>query len=230
MIDTDTAWMFPVCYDAERLIGGKKNPYKVYSDSQITLPAGESAYFTVYNKNGLDVTVAGAAGFSVDDTADTAGEYTAQVSGDEVTFLLKNTSAARQTYQIGFGAPIGTPENPEMLSQGGNYTATPDGADGYTYNYVVTDDGYINVTVNGGTCSINGGSASSAPAKLNVTAGDVVTITIHGSGNVAWALEVHAHVWADASCLTPATCVCGAGGAEWGGGRPAWGYGRGAGV
>ena len=42
VIDTDTAWMFPVCYDAERLIGGKKNPYKVYSDSQITLPAGES--------------------------------------------------------------------------------------------------------------------------------------------------------------------------------------------
>ena len=209
-VDKDTAWMFPVCYDANDLLGGKNNPHQVNGNTEITVPAGGTAHLSVLDQDGLIMKVTGADGFSVNDKADSNGTYQTEIDGNKVDCTLKNNTSADQTYAINFNIPLGAPSNPETITQPGVYNAPLNGnADGYSYSYTADFEGYVEIS-SAALYAINGTISQTDPTRVDVMPGDTVKITIYGNAATAWSLTTHTHVWADASCLTPKTCACGA--------------------
>lgn len=137
-------------------LGTESNPYDlgIYNDTdEMTVAAGETAYFAIYYSAGSAMEITGEGAFSVTldgVTADAAdGAFVYDVVGFYVEGYITNNSTSEQTYSVSFTLPEGTANNPEVIEDG-EYTVSMDetSSDGYYYTWTAPSDGTATITVN----------------------------------------------------------------------------------
>ena len=167
-------------------------PY--YGENEITVPAGETYYFTVYRAvnqivvvNSADVKVV----YKTETYTPEAGILTFALLGEDTnsveTFSIENTSSAEISFTYEITSLPGTMGNPLVISALGEAVVSPAMVEGQIlyYTYTATADGTLTLTLEtvGAYASVMNTSnsiteriADTGSVSLTVKAGDVINI------------------------------------------------------
>lgn len=122
--------------------GTQSNPLVVTADTTFKVNAGKTYYIVVNDNDGMTLTITGATGFTVNQTADTQGVYAGKVNGEEVVYAVANTTGVTQTYSVklemqfavAFSTPAGVSDIQDMTSGVEGITLpSADAPKGYTF-------------------------------------------------------------------------------------------------
>ncbi len=81
-------------------IGTQSKPLTVTGETTFPVAAGKTYYIVVKGDNVMSLTISGATGFTVNNTADTQGVYTATVAGTDVVYIIENKTGVEQKYTV----------------------------------------------------------------------------------------------------------------------------------
>ena len=131
--------------------------YTEYSGEKLHLSVdgGKAVYYQVYGVAGLELNVTGSGAYVIYNGKTYEAENgVVKVIMTEMgrrfpsVFAIGNSGTEAVTYEVDFVEPVGTPSNPEEITEDGSYTATiAEGAESYYYTYTAPADGTVNVSV-----------------------------------------------------------------------------------
>lgn len=194
-------------------VGNEENPlWLTELDNTLTVRPGMPLYCNV-GQNGTTMTVAGAVAVTLDGVTYPAVDGVVTVPNIKASkrmpakLILTASGDEKVTCTVSFVYPVGTMENPEVLTELGVYNAAvSDDGMGYFYSWTAQEDGKFTVTMLGDDWiyitqtrsgdeyhyGANNYSNFGDPAStaLDVKAGDIVTVNIGTASGTEMAVPV----------------------------------------
>ena len=167
------------------LPGTETNPYEYYNpttglapadqaDTTVSVEPGASVYYNLYYYANTTVKISGEGvkvvkGEEVVDGSD-VGYVEFEFASDDRIVLIKITNKAEtaQTYTIEGIVPVGTMDNPEVVTSGEHTAELAAGNQGYYYSYIAEGNGTVNVTVS--AADAEGNALATVMGISNLTA------------------------------------------------------------
>lgn len=185
--------------------GTEERPYVMLEDALVlNIPAGETYHLLAYGSNrilnvenpSVKITYKGK-----DYTPNSDGvielEVSAETAREPIKFTVTNTSESENTVTVNIASPLGTAENPIIITDiGAEITAEDASADGIVYyKWISTGSGILAVTsydahnnisfYNMTTYVVSSYTDGSVAEYIQVNAGDEISITVSSKSSEA---------------------------------------------